>query len=163
MELAATTSSTMRPERLPPTERAAFQHSLRVHLQVMTWKRLNVSQMEPCEWGWMVEKGRMTPFMTDIEPAPDDLLKYVRCKCKASSRIPCSTNLCSCQKSGLNCVTACRDCRGEECQNAAPVHTEEDEILEDANNIETLFLIFFSERINTYLENHIRYPLLIHN
>ena len=34
-EIAATNSSVLRPERLPPTERAAFQHSPRVHLQVM--------------------------------------------------------------------------------------------------------------------------------
>ena len=47
-EIAATNSSVLRPERLPPTERAAFQHSLRVHLQVMIWKSLNVVHMEPC-------------------------------------------------------------------------------------------------------------------
>ena len=37
-EIAATNSSVLRPERLPPTERAAFQHCLRVDLQVMIWK-----------------------------------------------------------------------------------------------------------------------------
>ena len=49
-EIAATNSSVLRQERLPPTERAAFQHSLRVHLQVMIWKSLNVVHMEPCSW-----------------------------------------------------------------------------------------------------------------
>ena len=39
-EIAATNSSVLRPERLPPTERAAFQYSLRVHMQVMIWKSL---------------------------------------------------------------------------------------------------------------------------
>ena len=30
-EIAETNSSVLRPERLPPTERTAFQYSLRVH------------------------------------------------------------------------------------------------------------------------------------
>lgn len=29
------------PQKLPPTERAAYFHSLRVHLQVILWKELN--------------------------------------------------------------------------------------------------------------------------
>ena len=38
-EIAATNSSVLQPERLlPPTERAAFPHSLRVHLKVMIGK-----------------------------------------------------------------------------------------------------------------------------
>ena len=49
-EIAATNSSVLRPERLPLTERTAFEHSIRVHLQVMIWKSLNVVHMEPCSW-----------------------------------------------------------------------------------------------------------------
>ena len=116
-EIAATNSSVLRPERLPPTERATFHHSLGVHMQVMIWKSLNVVHTEPCEWGWFVEHGRLSPVMTAMAPAPNDLLKYVRCKCNTYSTNPCSTNLCSCRKSGLKCVTACRDCRGEQCSS----------------------------------------------
>ena len=76
-------------------------------LQVMIWKSLNVVHMGPCEW--FVEDGLLSPVMTDMAPAPNDLLKYVRCKCKTSSTNPYNTNLCSCQKSRLKCVTACRD------------------------------------------------------
>ena len=36
-------TSPVLPENLPPTERAAFYHSLRVHLQVMQWAALNTS------------------------------------------------------------------------------------------------------------------------
>ncbi len=132
-EVASTNSSVLRPERLPPTERGAFQHSLRVHLQVMIWKSLNVVHMEPCELGWFVENGRLSPVMTDMAPAPYDLLKYVRCKCKTSSTNPYSINLSSCRKSGLKCVTACRDCRGEQCRNAVPVQPDEHEPLDDAS------------------------------
>ena len=35
------------PDRLPPTENAAAQHSLRVYLQVAVWKHLNTSVLEP--------------------------------------------------------------------------------------------------------------------
>ena len=28
------------PEKMPPTERAAFLHGLRVHLQIVNWKML---------------------------------------------------------------------------------------------------------------------------
>ena len=44
-------------------------------------------------------------------PAPDDLLKVVRCKCKSTSCNQCGTNLCSCRKNGLSCVSACEECR----------------------------------------------------
>ena len=132
-EIAETNSSMLRPERLPPTERTSFQHSLNVHLQVMIWKSLNVVHMEPCEWGWFVENGRLSPVMNDMAPAPDDLLKYVRCKCKTSSTNPCSTNMCSYRNSGLKCVTYCHDCRGEQCRNAVAAQCEEHEPLDDAS------------------------------
>ena len=61
---------------------------------------------------------RLQPIMTDLEPALESLLKFVRCKCKLSTANPCGTNTCSCRKHGLKCVTACGDCRGESCRNA---------------------------------------------
>ena len=61
----------------------------------------------------------LLPTMTDKEPAPENLLVVIRCKCKLSSRNVCGTNLCSCRKSGLKCVAACEGCRGDECNNAA--------------------------------------------
>lgn len=48
----------VQPEKMPPTERAAFFHGLRVHLQVITWKLLNdinTLQIDPREWGWVRE------------------------------------------------------------------------------------------------------------
>ena len=44
-------------------------------------------------------------------PAPDDLLKVIRCKCKSTSCNQCGTNLCSCRKNELSCVSACEECR----------------------------------------------------
>ena len=75
--------------------------------------------------------------MTDLEAAPENLLKFVRCKCKLTSRNPCGTNLCSCHKNGLKCVAACGDCRGEGCNNAVEIilETEEEHTNTDSENL----------------------------
>ena len=60
----------------------------------------------------------------------------MRCKCKLSSRNPCGTNACTCRKNGLKCVTACGDCRGNDCKNAEDIaldETEENNVFEDVN------------------------------
>ena len=89
-----------------------------------TWNRAH---------GWFVENGRLSSVMTDMAPAPNDVLKYVRSKSKTSSTNPCSTNMCTSRKSGLKCITACCDCRGEQCRNAVPAQREEHEPLDDAS------------------------------
>ena len=61
----------------------------------------------------------LLPTITDREPAPENLLVVIQCKCKLSSRNVCGTYLCSCRKSELKCVAACEGCRGDECNNAA--------------------------------------------
>ena len=53
------------PAKLPPTKRSAWFHSHRVYLQVMQWKTLMDTPMDPLDWGWKMEKGRMVPVMTD--------------------------------------------------------------------------------------------------
>ena len=57
-------------ERLPPTEGAAFFHSLRVHHQVIL-----LSNEGLCN-------GVGNLIMTDLDPAPDNMRKFIRCKCK---------------------------------------------------------------------------------
>ena len=44
------------PDRLPPTEDAATQHALRVHLQIAVWHNLNTSILTPEGRGW--EQGK---------------------------------------------------------------------------------------------------------
>ena len=85
--------------------------------------------MDPKQWGWKLDGTVLVPVMTDLDPAPESLLKFVRCKCKLSSKNPCGSNICSCRKNGLKCITACGDCRGESCKNAEEVipDLEEDE------------------------------------
>ena len=120
--------ATLEPQWLPPTERAAHFHSLRVHLQVVRWQHLDNTSLNECEWGWKLEDGCMVPIMTDLDAAPTDVLKFIRCKCKASGRNHCTNNLCSCRKNGLKCVMACGGCRGQSCDNGED-WTLEDQIL----------------------------------
>jgi len=72
-------TSPVLPEKLPPTERAAFYHTLRVHLRVMQWTALNTSITEATDWGWKLEGRQLVPIPTDLEPARADLLKVISC------------------------------------------------------------------------------------
>ena len=121
MNLIATRRTQPRPERLPPTERAARFHIMRVHLQAVQWKTLSTDQLNPMEWGWTVANDRLVPVTTDLQPAPDDLLNVITCKCKVTTKKPCSSQLCSCRKHGLPCLASCKYCCGEDCENAAHV------------------------------------------
>ena len=41
MDAVASNGTYLDPQKLQPTERAAYFHSLRVHLQIIVWKRLS--------------------------------------------------------------------------------------------------------------------------
>ena len=118
MNMTASSTLPPRPERLPLTENSAKYHLYRAHLQAVLWKSLMRSDISPVEWGWTVNENQYVPLSTDNPAAPDEVLNVVRCKCKLSSPRPCTTQLCSCIKHGLSCVTACKNCNGEQCQNA---------------------------------------------
>lgn len=106
------------PDCLPPMENATAQHSLRVHLQVMVWKHLNTSVLEPIGRGWELDGNRkLRPKMLTGGIAPDNLLKGICCNCKEGER-QCQTMKCSCMKAGMLCVSACGVCCGH-CSNGA--------------------------------------------
>ena len=107
LEMSAVATKTIEPQSLPPTERAAYFHSLRVHLQVAQWKTLCLSVLVPTDWGWKVEKGALVPITTDKEAGPQNLLNFIRCKCKLTSKNTCGTNICSCRKNGLCVLCPC--------------------------------------------------------
>jgi len=132
MSMCALRSARLAPERLPPTERAAFYHCLRVHLQVVQWSSLMSEAINAVEWGWQVDDGSLKPIPTDQKPAPDDLLKFIKCSCKSETRNQCGENSnCTCRKNGLPCVPACGNCRGDSCSNAERIQTSNDS---DASN-----------------------------
>ena len=51
MEITAKYKTATKPQSLPPTERATYYHSLRVHLQVIQWKTLMTTDADPLGWG----------------------------------------------------------------------------------------------------------------
>ena len=132
------TSSQIEPSDLPPTERAAYFHALRVHLQVAQWVNLDFGCLDPTKWGWKMDQGNLVPIKTDMDPAPEFLLNFIRCKCKTTTKNPCGTTHCSCRKHGLKCVAACGDCRGELCNNMV---TEEN-IVDDEELERNIFDLF---------------------
>jgi hypothetical protein len=117
MKLCSTSRSAIVPETLPPTERAAFFHALRSHMQIVDWQRLSTGVLAAEDWGWKLSAGKLVPVKTDQAPAPDDLLTVIRCGCKMSSRNTCGSSMCSCRRNGLKCVSACSDCHGNDCCN----------------------------------------------
>ena len=94
----ATNKVHIRPQTLFPTSAAARYHSMRVYLQVQQW--LGVCNMKETDWGLMINKDdNLVPAMTDLPPAPDELLRVIRCKCTTD----CSAGRCSCRKHSLEC------------------------------------------------------------
>lgn len=114
---ATATNDQLNPEKLPPTERATYFHSLRVHLEVSRAMNLDIKCLNPKNWGWNRVNNVLVPIRCDLPAAPESLLNVIRCKCKTASRNTCGTMLCTCRKNGLKCVPACGDCRGLSCNN----------------------------------------------
>ena len=123
-----TKSSKVEPSELPPTERTAYYHALRVHLQIAQWESLDLHCLDPLEWGWNLENGTVVPIKTDLGPAPECLLNFIRCNCQTTTKNPCKGLTCSCRKHGLECVVACGNCHGELCTNVSV------RIMEDPSN-----------------------------
>ena len=122
-------SKRVEPHRLPPTEHAAYYHSLRVHLQVVNWINLTNDNLEIRKWGWTMENGSLCPIMTDLDAAPPKVLHFIRCKCKSTGRNPCGSNQCSCRKFGFKCSMACEECRGQSFNNTGFLVALDDEYM----------------------------------
>ena len=63
--MAASDRSKIDLALLPPSQRAAFFHGLRVHHQIFVWKDLSKVDKEPLRWGWKIKNLNYTPTMTD--------------------------------------------------------------------------------------------------
>ena len=87
----------------------------------MNWSTVMESTLDAKDWGWRLEGASLVPAVTDQEPAPDELLKVMRCNCQATSKNLCSERQCSCRSNRLKCVAACGGCPGTECQNCVTV------------------------------------------
>ena len=104
----------VKPEKLPPTSGAMKYHSLRTHLQIMTWMGYEEG-MDATDWGWRFAdaKNILLPVMTEQDPAPQNLMKVVHCQCTTA----CLTLRCSCKNYGLACSSACGSCQLSQCNN----------------------------------------------
>ena len=90
-EKVATSKSHIQPQTLPPTSAAVKFHSLHVYYQILQCKGTG-DRFLPEEWGWRESEKRLIPITTDLMPAPDDLLRIIRCNCQTN----CSTTRCAC-------------------------------------------------------------------
>lgn len=108
-----TSTSSVQVHALPPTSAAASYHSMRAYLQVQEWTE-NVSNLNPLEWGWKQAENLLLPIQTHLQPAPEDLLKIIRCSCKSN----CDSKRCTCRKHRLECSPGCGECQGKSCLNA---------------------------------------------
>ena len=75
--------------------------------------------------GWTFVGKVLKQIRTDMQPAPESVLKFVRCKCKLSSKNVRCTNLCSCRKHDLKCMVAFGNCRSESCGNSVDINEED--------------------------------------
>ena len=103
-------------ENLSYSLRAAY-HSQRVYFQIQQWKGV---LLKPEDWGWKLSSGKLLPIRTELPPADESLLEFVRCNCKKG----CSTQKCTCRKNGLDSSPACGECKGYSCVNSAPPDVE---------------------------------------
>ena len=71
-------SSTVTPERLPPTESATKFHCRREYYQVMVWMGTE-DGMDALNWGWSLQDNSFVPLMSTMNVAPDSLLKVIHC------------------------------------------------------------------------------------
>ena len=112
------TGGVFTPEELPPAEQAACYHGFCVHLQIIQWKMLDETQLlKLTEWGWKKDNGYLVPIPTDKDVASAYILKVIKCRCKLTSKNQFGSNLCSCIKNGLKCMSANAECHGENCNS----------------------------------------------
>ncbi len=62
------------------------------------------------------------PVLTDLPPAPDELLKMI---CLTD----CNNMRCTCRKHNLKCSPACGNCKGSACTNS--MNEDNDEVEND--------------------------------
>lgn len=118
----ASSKISVKVQSLPPTSAATSYHSLRVYLQVQQWIGKG-NDKNPTDWGWQVASDKIVPTKTNLQPAPELLLKVIRCSCKTN----CDSKRCNCRKHGLECSPGCGECRGTSCTNSPAACCDSDD------------------------------------
>ena len=105
-------SKAVKAESLPPTSGSTKHQSLRCFHQIMAWKGVD---LDPEAYGYRIVNGRLRGTITDLEPAPPELLKSIFCNCSSG----CERSSCTFKKLGLSCTDLCGKCRGISCANTS--------------------------------------------
>ena len=109
-EKSASSLASVDPKGLPPISAAGKYHSFFSDMPMEN----SECDMLPESWGWTLLDSGLYPTKADLPPAPDDLLKVIRCNCSAD----CSSARCSCQKHGLMSSLACEHWRRTACNTS---------------------------------------------
>ena len=96
-------------------------HCLRAYYQIMAWTEQE-GDMDVTNWGWKLKENSLIPIMSEMNAAPDILLKMIHCNCTTA----CTTLRCSCRRYGLPCHTVCGQCQLDECNNTYNQRTVEE-------------------------------------
>ena len=67
-------SRSIKPNSLPPIERAAVFYAYWIYFRLQEWNTL----VESTHWGWRVVDASLVPVLMDAEPVLDELLKIIR-------------------------------------------------------------------------------------
>ena len=93
-------------QKLPPTEGAVIQHTLRVYLQCHDWILLKSQSLVPVEYGWRQDPGcSFEPVGSMCDVAPAAIPNFTTCNCRVDLNDPaCRNDICSCRRHGLPCL-----------------------------------------------------------
>ena len=98
-------------ESLSPTSTSGTQYSFRTNYKDQVC-RCN-KNLVPEQWHWMRPNGVLRPLKRTLEPASDLIMQLISCVCKRN----CSTQQCTCQKSGVKRSAIWKVCEDTTCQN----------------------------------------------
>ena len=152
----AVASVAVQPEDIPPTSAAVKFHSRRTYHQVsifltyiycdifkykqiLCWPNIHYifimiqvqnwlgnDKIDAVQWGWELRDIMLVPTLTDLPPAPQDLLKIIKCSCMGS----CDTLRCTCRKNGIDCSVSCKNCKGISCKNSKIIEEDDSDVEE---------------------------------
>ena len=89
-----------------------------MHNQIIAWSLNKSVECNPIDWGWKMAGNTFKPVLTDLDVAPPEVKKVIRCKCKVIRSNPCSSRSYLCRKNGLKCTFLYWGYRGSECLNS---------------------------------------------
>ena len=78
--------------------------------------------------GWQLCDEGFVPLQTALAPAPETLLRIIRCSCLTDY----STVRRTCMKHNIECTPACGNCRGSGCTNSLQMACDDDRVDDNA-------------------------------